>query len=160
MRSISYSAKVKIVSYGLPVLVMGVFAAFGTHATRSLFAQSPSAASAIQLSLSQSSYTIGQDVSVMVSNLSDTATYVVNNCPEESLDVSRLEGAAWTPLQDHTDVSKCIGEPSEYEIPAHSSIKVDYKFWPELFNVPGEYRIHADIEPSTSGPTVEFSVAQ
>jgi hypothetical protein len=153
----TYYKKVKIINYVLPLLIVIIFAKLGVQSTRSLFAQTPPS-SAISMSTPQSAYLVGQDITVMLSNLSDSDAYVVNNCPGNPLSVQRRENNSWVAVQENAPISKCVNEPVDYKIPSDSSIRIDYKFWPELFVHPDTYRIHADIEPSATGPTIEFVV--
>jgi hypothetical protein len=153
----TYARKVKIVSYLLPLIIVAFFAKVGTNATHSLFAQTPPT-DQIALTLPQSQYKVGQDVIATLANSSATDVYVVNNCPNEPLTVYRQENNTWVAIFESANSSKCVGEPSDYKIPAEHSVRVDYKYWPTLFSKPGTYRIHANIEPSSQGPTIDFTV--
>lgn len=155
----TYAAKVRIVNYALPVLIIAAFASYGLRNTRNLFAQTPAAAD-IYLHLPQTNYTLGQDVVVTLLNDTGKNVYVANHCPGEPFDVYRRGHNAWVAIHASTSVAKCAGEPADYEIPAHSSVGVDYKSWPTLFDRPGTYRIQADIESYQQGPSVQFTVSE
>jgi hypothetical protein len=155
----TYTTKFRIINYLLPVLVVLFFAKVGISATHELFAQTPPT-NLVTMSLPQTQYTVGQDVIATLSNTSNKNVFVINNCPDEPLDVSKLVNGAWTTIYQSTNVSKCAGEPSDYEIPANRSVPVDYRYWQTMFDQAGTYRIHAAIEPSTQGPTIDFTVIQ
>jgi hypothetical protein len=157
MISMKYATRFKVVNYALPLLVIGLFAKIGLSETHSLFAQTPPSAK-ISIILTEKQYRVGQDVEAIVSNISNDNVYIINKCPESPLTVSKLVNGEWQPIVQSTDVSKCAGEPTDFEIPADRSIGVDYKYWPNLFSQPGTYQIHASIEPATVGASVTFSI--
>lgn len=156
---LSYARKVKLISYLVPIAIIIPSAYIGYRATHYIFAANPPA-SGIELGVNQPSYSVGQDVIVTISNATKNNVYIVNNCPSEPLSVYRLENNNWVALNVATSTAKCVGEPVDYEIPAEHSIKTDYRYWPTLFNQPGEYRIVANIEFFSRGPSVEFNVSQ
>jgi hypothetical protein len=155
----TYPAKVRIVNYAVPLLIFGLFAKVGYRSTRALFAES-APTTGISISSEQLQYVVGQEVSVLLSNSTTTKAYVVNNCPDEPLAVYRLENNKWVSIHIGTDASKCAGEPSDYEIPPSRSVKLSYQYWPNLFQQVGEYRIQANIEPSSEGPSTTFRIVK
>lgn len=152
-----YATKYRMVNVALPVLVMASFGLVGAQTTHHMFAQALPTPT-LGLTVSKSEYRVGETVIATLSNTSAEDAYVINNCPNEPLNVSRLTSAGWEPVQNAAPVAKCAGEPRDYEIPANRSIRVSYGSWPMLFDDPGTYRIHAAIEPGQDGPTVEFKV--
>jgi hypothetical protein len=156
--TLTYASKFKIVTYAIPVVVVGFFAVAGSRATRALFAQTPST-NGINISLPKTQYHVGETVVATVSNASNASVYVVNNCPDAPLVVSRRIGSVWTVVAGKAaDGSKCVGEPRDYKIPANQSVPISYKYWPSLFAQPGTYRIKAPIEPTQQGPVVKLTV--
>jgi hypothetical protein len=153
----SYTTKARIVKYTLPLLIIGICLSFGYHATRGIFAEAP-AATGISITVDQPQYQVGQIVTITLSNATSTNVYVANNCPNAPLQVYKMEGTAWVPINAAAAQSKCAGEPQNYEIPADRSIKANYRYWPTLFAQPGRYRIVANIESFSAGPSADFTV--
>jgi hypothetical protein len=112
----------------------------------------------LELTMSKDQYHVDEPVVATLSNLSAVNANVMNNCPNEPLSVSRLTSAGWVPVHAAAPITKCAGEPRDYMIPANRSVRVHYDDWQSLFIVTGTYRIHADVEPSQQGPTVQFTV--
>jgi len=154
----TYATKVRITKYTLPVIVVLVFGVMGYSPTRNLFAQSSSVAIGISMASDHNTYTIGQDVALTLSNASKQNVYVVNRCPSEPLMVYRQVGTTWVNIVATTNASKCIGEPHDYKIAANTSLKINYNYWPNLFDTAGTYRIIAPIESFDVGPSVTFTV--
>jgi len=154
-----YATRVRIISYALPVVIVALFAKFGAQDIHTIFAQTPPA-NAVSLSLPQHSYTVGEHVVVTLSNTSGSALHVANHCPNEPLSVYRLEHGTWKALHATAPVSKCVGEPSDYTLPAHSSLPVNYAPWQSLFDQPGTYCIYATAGLSAHGSMVRFTVGQ
>jgi hypothetical protein len=155
--SLSYATKVKLISYVLPLVIIAACVSVGLHGTHSLFAEAPPA-TGISIDVSQAQYKVGQDVVVTLSNTSSTNVYINNNCPNEPLAVYRLENNTWVGVQAAASSAKCVGEPQNYEIPVDHSARFNYHYWPNLFSQPGRYRIVANIELFSEGPSVDFNV--
>ena len=141
----------------LPLIVVAACVLVGYNVARSSFAAAP-AATGISIGTDKSLYTVGEDVTVTLSNMTLSDVYVKNNCPYEPLSVYRLENTKWVSLSVSDSASKCAGEPSSYAIPANKSVKTGYHNWPDLFTAPGTYRIVANIESYSQGPSAEFQV--
>jgi hypothetical protein len=141
----------------MPLTVMVFSVLVGYYITHAIFAAAP-VAKGISISTDQLQYNVGQNVIVTLSNTNSQNAYVKNNCPDVPLAVYRLQGGKWVGLHKLASVTKCQGEPSSYKIPAGRSIKTDYSYWPDLFSQPGEYKIVANIENYSNGPTAEFQV--
>lgn len=153
----TYKSKYRMVNLALPLLVMGAFGLVGMHATHHMFA-SALPTPTLELAMSKTQYKTGEPVMVTLANPSTEDAYVMNNCPNEPLSVSRESSSGWIAVHATAPISKCGGEPRDYKIPANSSVRVRYNDWQSLFLDPGTYRIHANIEPGQQGPTVQFTV--
>jgi hypothetical protein len=156
---VRYKTKYKLVNVGMLVLMFSVFGVIGLDATHNMFAQTLPPPT-LELSLPKERYQVGESVAVILSNTSAENAYVMNNCPHEPLSVTRLTTAGWVAIQDDISVDQCAGEARDYEIPANRSVRVSYDKWQEAFSIPGTYRIHAAVEPSQQGPTVQFTVSE
>lgn len=158
---LTYSAKARITKYTLPLLVIIPFALGGYKATRSLFA-APVAIPSNYLSVGveQPEYQVGQVVTATITNDSSIDLYVNNNCPGEPLAVYRREGKKWVRVHATASVAHCQGQPSDYKIPANTTISVDYRYWPQLFAQPGRYRIELPAEFARQTPMVDLSVVK
>ncbi|HEY4161009.1 MAG TPA: hypothetical protein VGM08_03020 [Candidatus Saccharimonadales bacterium] len=124
-----------------------------------LFGQTPPA-DAVSLNLPRHSYTVGEPVVVTLSNTSGNVLHVANHCPNEPLSVYRVENGGWKALHTTAPAAKCIGEPSDYILPAHSSLSINYAPWQGLFSQPGTYCIYATTGPAAHGSMVKFTVSQ
>jgi hypothetical protein len=156
---LSYAKKAKIAKYLMPLLIVVPCVLLGYNATHNIFAATPPA-TGIGIIIDQTQYTVGQDVTVTLSNATPNSVFVLNNCPGEPLTVYKLENNNWVQIHASTDASKCAGEPHDYQIPANSSIKTDYRYWPGLFAQPGHYRVVANVEDFTQWPSADFTVVQ
>jgi len=157
--TLSYATKARIARYLIPLVVIVPCALLGYKATHNILA-APPAAVGISVAVDQPQYKVGQDVIVTLSNATSVNVYVNNNCPGESLNVYRFENNSWIQIHATADSSKCNGEPHNYQIPANSSVKTDYRFWPTLFANPGRYRIVANVEGFSQWPYADFTVVQ
>lgn len=156
----TYAAKAKLVTYALPLVVILLCVFAGYSATHSLLVKSSSTPVGVSMALGQTEYTVGQDVTLTLSNASKTAIYVVNRCPSDPLMVYRKKANTWVSVVATTNTSRCVGEPYDYKIAANTSKKINYCYWPGLFKTAGTYRIVAPIESFGGGPTVTFTVKQ
>jgi hypothetical protein len=116
----------------------------------------------IRLTVDQSQYSVGQTVRFKLSNNSPKAISVINNCPNEPLEVYYLDAstvtAQWQRVRDSANAAKCIDAPRQYTIDPGTESSASYRYWPELFAKPGRYRIVAPVEQYDDKPTVEFDV--
>lgn len=157
MTHLSYAAKMRIFTTGTLLVIVGSFTLVSYHATQRLHALSPAPAG-LYIYTDQASYAAGQVVGVTIANTTSKTVYLSNNCPEQPLFVYRQTAAGWIGIHAATDPGKCAGEPLEYTIPAGRSVPVDYSYWPGLFSKPGTYRLVANLESYSSGPSVTFTV--
>jgi hypothetical protein len=116
--------------------------------------------SGVGLTTSKPQYAIGENIKYTIVNSTKAPVYVANNCPGEPLQVYRMENGRWSRLHSSVDKSKCVNENRTYEIAAESQVSSTYRYWLNLFSIPGQYRLTAPIEGSEYSPTVIFTVIQ
>ncbi len=113
----------------------------------------------VQLTTSKQQYAMNENIKFTLSNQTANTVTVLNNCPNEPLEVYRLESGQWTRLHQSTYASKCLKAPRSYEIAPNARVSATYRYWQELFSVPGQYRLTAPLDGYDSKPSVEFVVA-
>jgi hypothetical protein len=155
--TLTYDAKVRLVKYLLPLVVIIPCALVGAHSAGILFAETPTP-SGFSVTVSQPVYHVSQVVTVTLTNTSAVNEFIVNNCPHEPLAVYRLTNNRWQRITATTTLTTCVGQPSTYELPAGSNITTDYRHWPSLFSQPGDYRIVFTPEFYTHGVSTQFKV--
>lgn len=113
---------------------------------------------AVEISVANPNYKLGDIVKFTISNQTQSSVFIANNCPGEPLEVYRQEAGQWQQIQASADASKCGNEPRSYEIATKATVSATYRYWPELFDKPGRYRLVAPLEGYDTTPSVEFTI--
>lgn len=116
-------------------------------------------AGTVTLEVDRQQYAKGQTVRFTLSNQSNQAVAIVNNCPAAPLEVYYWNGSAWERRQASTNEAKCAGEPRSYTIDPGKSASATYRYWDGLFETPGRYRLVAPLVGLNDRPSVEFIVS-
>lgn len=112
----------------------------------------------VSLSSTYSKYIVGEDISVNINNDFNSTIYFDNNCPDEPLDVYRLENTTWVRIHAKADENKCQQNTNKEGIPPNEARDVSFAAWPDLFSEPGKYRVVAYVEYYDQLPFTDFEV--
>lgn len=112
----------------------------------------------INIDVSHSKYVVGEPVVFSVQNKLNTLIYIANRCPNEPLDVFKLENGRWKQIHDYTSVQTCPEKERRVSVPANGSVTGNFNEWPGLFSSPGSYRLVAVVDNYNSLPYVDFEV--
>lgn len=139
------------------VVVVALIGVVGYQATSLLFAETLTGGR-LRLTVDQPRYQAGDNIRFTIHNDLEQTVYVANNCPNEPLEVYRLQAGQWLRVHDAADPAKCVGEPRTFAIAARGQASASYRYWPKLFETPGRYRLVAPIEHYDDRPAIEFEV--
>jgi len=112
----------------------------------------------IQLSVPYSKYLVGEPITFSIKNNYNSTIYILNDCPNEPLNVYRLVGTVWTRVHDTAAVSECPTQDRMIEVGANGSVDGSFAPWHNLFITPGKYRVVAYVEYYNALPYQEFEV--
>ena len=112
----------------------------------------------IQLSVPYSKYLVGEPITFSIKNNYNSTIYILNDCPNEPLNVYKLVGTVWTRAHDVADISECSNQNRMIEVGANGSAGGSFTPWRNLFATPGKYRIVAYVEYYDALPYQEFEV--
>lgn len=142
------------------VVILALAGVIGYRTSVSIFAAPIVSGGLVRLSVDQPQYSLGQTVRFTLTNDSPKPISVINNCPNEPLEVYRQQAKTgqWQRIRDTADAAKCANAPRQYVIAAGAASAASYRYWPDLFAAPGRYRIIAPIEQYDDRPAIEFDV--
>jgi uncharacterized membrane protein len=112
----------------------------------------------VQLSVPYSKYLVGESVTFTLHNGFNSTIYVINNCPDEPLEVFRQENNTWVRIHDKAAIGDCSSNERQIAVTANSSISGTYEAWKNLFSTPGKYRIVAYVEYYNALPYEDFEI--
>ncbi len=113
----------------------------------------------IELVIDKTAYQLGEPIAFTVINHFPVPVFVLNQCPEEPLSVYRWENNTWTQLHATAkNDGECRTEERKVSIPSDGSRGYNFDDWPDLFSVPGVYRISAHINHYPDTPFQDFAV--
>jgi len=112
----------------------------------------------VQLSVPYSKYLVGESVTFTLHNGFNSTIYVINNCPDEPLEVYRQENNTWVRIHDKAAIGDCSSDQRQIAVTANSSISGTYEAWKNLFSTPGKYRIVAYVEYYNALPYQDFEI--
>lgn len=153
----SYALKAKIVMIMAPIILVAGFAVF-TFSVAGSFLAPRTLPRTVGVTTDRPQYKVGQAINVLLFNDSDRSAYVVNECPDAPLTVSRFAAGVWIQLHAMAARSKCDGEPRQYEIRSGDIVQVNYDYWMSLFMQPGTYRVTASFIPYSGEASAEFTI--
>ncbi len=136
----------------LGLLIYGAYQVAATMQMRSL------PTGQIQLIVPYSKYLVGEPVTFTLKNNYNSSIYLTNSCPEEPLNVYRLENGTWIRIHDTASISDCSNEQRQIEIAANGSVSGSFTPWHHLFSTPGTYRVVAYVEYYDALPYQDFQV--
>ena len=113
----------------------------------------------VQLSVPYSEYLVGEVVTFTIKNNFNSPIHIINSCPAEPLNVYRQDGSAWVRIHDVALSGDCPTENRQITVAANGSVNGNFAAWPNLFKVPGRYRVVAYVEYYDSLPYQEFEVS-
>ncbi len=146
------------------LVILALTGVVGYRASSLLFAAPTNSGGQVLLTVDQPQYSVGQTVRFKLANNSPKAISVINNCPNEPLEVYYLDAmttvatAQWQRVRDNAHAAKCVNAPRQYTIEPGAESSASYRYWPDLFDKPGRYRIVAPVEQFDDSPSVEFEV--
>lgn len=113
----------------------------------------------IELAVDKTAYELGESVAFTVINHFPVPVFVMNQCPEEPLNVYRWEHDVWVQLHATArDEGECYAEDRNVGVPSEGSRGYTFDDWPDLFALPGVYRIAANIDHYPDVPFQDFVV--
>lgn len=114
----------------------------------------------IVLSVGKTKYQLNDKITFKIQNNFPNTIYVINNCPEEPLNVYRWENNEWKQIHDTAKDknSNCYKQPRQIAIGARSSIEYDFEDWPNLFKKPGVYRLVMKLDHYDDLPYQDFVI--
>jgi len=85
--------------------------------------------------------------------------YIANRCPQEPLNVFRLDTTqTWQRIHDTAASGSCGQENRQIAIAPGQASTGSYAYWPNLFNKTGYYLIEATVSGLSAQPYAEFAV--
>lgn len=114
----------------------------------------------IALSTEYSQYLLGEEIRFVITNNYNSPIYVRNSCPNEPLEVYKLEGEKWIRQHDTATEKECTMSDRSIEIAAQTQLTSNFNSWPHLFDKPGKYRIATYIDYYDSIPYTDFEVVE
>lgn len=113
----------------------------------------------IELMVDKTAFQLGESIAFTVVNHFPVPVFVMNQCPEEPLNVYRWEGGVWIQLHASApDDGECYTEERNVGVPSEDSRSYNFDDWQDLFKTPGVYRIAADIDHYSDVPFQDFVV--
>lgn len=114
----------------------------------------------IVLSVGKEKYQLKDKITFQIENNFPNTIYVINNCPEEPLNVYKWVDNNWKQIHDTAKDknSNCYKQPRRIAIGARSSIKYDFEDWPNLFKEPGVYRLVMKLDHYDDLPYRDFVI--
>lgn len=114
----------------------------------------------IVLSVGKEKYQLNDKITFQIENNFPNTIYVINNCPEEPLNVYKWVDNNWKQIHDTAKDknSNCYKQPRRIAIGARSSIKYDFEDWPHLFKEPGVYRLVMKLDHYDDLPYRDFVI--
>jgi hypothetical protein len=112
----------------------------------------------IQLTVPYSKYLVGETVSFTIKNNYNSPVYLLNHCPDEPLEVYRLENGQWVRQHDEASLDDCPDERRQISVPANGLVSGSFAPWRNLFKQPGKYRVVAFVEYYNALPYQDFEV--
>ncbi len=114
----------------------------------------------IVLSVGKEKYQLNDKITFQIENNFPNTIYVINNCPEEPLNVYKWVDNNWKQIHDTAKDknSNCYKQPRRIAIGARSSIKYDFEDWPNLFKEPGVYRLVMKLDHYDDLPYRDFVI--
>lgn len=113
----------------------------------------------IKLTSEYNTYMLGDEIKFTLQNNYNGAIYFDNSCPNEPLEVYRLEYGKWKQIHDKRSAKTCSGERT-IKIPGKSSVTTSFKPWKDLFDKAGTYRIVAYVDYYGSLPYDDFEIVE
>lgn len=114
----------------------------------------------IQISTEYSKYLVGDEVKFTITNNYNGAIYFDIQCPDEPLEVYRLENEVWKQIHDKRNKNSCKKIDRSIKIPGNSSVTSSFKPWEDLFAKAGTYRIVAYVDYYGSLPYTDFEIIE
>jgi YidC/Oxa1 family membrane protein insertase len=112
------------------------------------------------IATSKPDFSIGQTVTVTITNATDEELVIADDCPSEPLVVEKRDGDKWIQLDATVEGAKC--PIIESPLAAQSKLSFKYAYWNEqLFSEIGRYRITLPDYKSPDeeiSPFVEFNI--
>lgn len=146
-----------IIGLAYVIIASCVLASFYILAMRLRSRSLPSGS--VKIMTDYSTYLAGEEVAFSVTNLYSGTIQINNSCPNEPLDVFRLENGVWVRIHDQT-ANDCEDQDRHISIPANSSVHSSFANWPHLFEKPGKYRIAIYVDYYDSLPYTDFEVIE
>ncbi len=115
----------------------------------------------IELTVDKTKYQLGESIGFTVTNHFPVPVYVTNQCPSEPLNVYRWYDGTW--IQIHANAKtdgECYSEERNVAVPSEATRSYNFDDWPELFSIPGVYRIAASIDHYSDIPFQDFVVME
>ncbi len=95
----------------------------------------------VNISLSKLKYEVGEEIQFSVVNDSGSTVIIDNDCPQEPLMVYFWKDSKWTRIHKYISEDVCPNQDRQISVKPRKSLTGSYKYWRELFNEPGIYRI-------------------
>lgn len=116
------------------------------------------ASGTLELSMSKTTYTVGDPISYTLKNNLKQPVTLTNNCPGEPLYIYSWTNNSWVRIHDTAAAASCAGEARSFTIQPGASYTQDFSKWPNLFSKPGIYRIVGLATNYNALPYVDFQV--
>ncbi len=115
----------------------------------------------VELTVSKTNYQLGETVEFTVTNDFPVSIFVINNCPQEPLNVYEWKNKIWVQLHDEAKTdAECYTEERNVEISSGDKRSYNFEDWPNLFNKPGVYRIATEIDHYSDTPFQDFVILE
>lgn len=112
----------------------------------------------VQLSIPYSKYLVGETISFTIKNDYNSPIYILNHCPDEPLEVYRLDNGQWIRQHDKALIEDCPDEQRQVSVPANGIVNGSFAPWQNLFKQPGKYRVVAFVEYYNALPYQDIEV--
>lgn len=120
-------------------LVLGIVSLFVAMASNFRTYSLPRGA--VSLTIPYSKYLVGEAVTFTIANHYNSPIYIQDDCPSEPLAVYRQESLSWVRVHDTTSLASCSNKERQIEIAPGEQRQGSFAQWPNLFSVPGKYRV-------------------
>ena len=95
----------------------------------------------LNLTMSKSSYTVGDNISFSIKNNFNVPITLIDKCPKPWLHVYSYSSGIWNQISATASASYCQSQPSQLVIKPGDTISENYNAWSGMFSSPGIYRI-------------------
>ncbi len=116
----------------------------------------------IEFNISKTKYQLKEPVEFTVINHFPTTIYVTNQCPGEPLNVYRWQNNEWIQIHDNAkaESASCSVQNRDVGILPEQTRTYNFNDWPNLFAMPGTYRVALSVNYSSELLFQDFNILE